>query len=101
MPRQAIEQATCTECGENESNYHSTDDTTIMGENILKYDVVCSCGEDAIIVLDTEGTHASENVSYENASWNQDEEGEPTGEDSDGMVDVATGEEEKVPAGEK
>ena len=72
MPRQAIRQATCTSCDENEDNHTVTDTDMDIEEDELTYETRCSCGETGSVTLDTEGIAAVENVSHEASSWNED-----------------------------
>jgi hypothetical protein len=73
MPRNCITQATCAECGENEDNYTVTTKETDIEEEEITYHARCSCGENARMTLDASGTEATDNVSYEDASWNQED----------------------------
>jgi len=76
MPRQAIRQATCTECGESEDNHTVTDTDMEIEDDTLTYETRCSCGVEGEVILDTEGTTAGKNISHEDASWNQDSDEE-------------------------
>jgi len=78
MPRQCVRQATCTDCDEDEDNLTVTDTDMDIEEDELTYETRCSCGETGSVTLDTEGIASVENLSHEDASWNQDED-----EDSD------------------
>lgn len=78
MPVHAVRQAECTECGESDDNYTIThkrvgpeDDED--EEPALKYQARCACGEKAAMLITEEGTRASSNVSYEDATWNEEE----------------------------
>jgi hypothetical protein len=72
MPRQAIRQATCTECGENDDNHTVTDTDMSIDDDTLTYDTRCTCGVEGEVTLDDEGTNAGENISHEDASWNEE-----------------------------
>lgn len=79
MTRPSVDAATCTECGEHEDNFTETDYTIDMDagdENESKTEVIseveCSCGATGTIMVDSEGTHGSDNISFEDASWNED-----------------------------
>lgn len=77
MPRDAIEQASCTECGENEDNFTVTNtelDRDDDGSPFVEHDTRCECGETGTVTIDEDGTSASENISYDEASWNQSDE---------------------------
>jgi len=76
MPRQAIEQAECTQCNESEDNYTVLDSNINSEENSIVYDVRCTCGELASISIGEDGIGSSKSVSYEGASWNQEESDE-------------------------
>lgn len=76
MPRQCIKQATCTSCGKSDDNYTVLDKTFIEDEPDIEFEVRCTCRETATITIDGDGISASDAVSYEDASWNQDDEGD-------------------------
>lgn len=75
MPRQAIEQAVCTECHAIDENLTVTDKD--MGfddddEPYIEYDTRCACGREGSVTVDSDGTSANDALSYEEASWNTD-----------------------------
>jgi hypothetical protein len=77
MPRQAIRQATCTDCGESDGR-HTVTNTEFeeRGDDEVQsivYDTRCRCGTTGTVIVDEEGTHAAENVHHDDASWNTDE----------------------------
>jgi hypothetical protein len=75
MPAQTIKQGTCTGCDESEENY--TIDARAVGENRVEYRADCDCGETAACAIGTEGIIATtDNLSVENASWNESDEEE-------------------------
>lgn len=81
MPRQAIKQAEHEECDSDDSEFTVMDREfpNINNDeemNSIVYDVRCSCGDTGTITVDEEGTHASDDITYENASWNQEEDDE-------------------------
>lgn len=74
MPRQAIRQATCTECGEDEDNHTVTDTNMEVEDDTITYDTRCGCGVEGEVTIDEHGTTAGENMSHENASWNEEQD---------------------------
>ena len=76
MPRQAIRQATCTECDESEDNHTVTDKDMDIDEGSITYDTRCTCGVEGEVIVDEEGTTAGENISHDDASWNQEDDEE-------------------------
>lgn len=76
MPRQAIRQATCTECGEDEDNHTVTNKETSVEDDEITYETRCECGTEGEVTVDDEGTHAGDNISHEDASWNEEDEEE-------------------------
>lgn len=68
--RQAVEQATCEVCSDDEAEFRVTDNEMIQPLSAVKYNVACDCGESGIIVIDDAGTHAGHNINHESASWN-------------------------------
>lgn len=76
MPRQAIEQASCTACGENDENY-TVEDTSMRFEvDAVKYDTRCQCSERGTVVVDGDGTFSNSSVSHEDTSWNEEDDEE-------------------------
>lgn len=71
MARQAIEQAHCTTCDDEENEFRVINSKLGDIEPSVSYNVRCSCGEEATVSIDEEGTSASDEITYENASWNQ------------------------------
>jgi len=72
MPRQAIEQATCTKCSESDNNYHITDSDVLSGREAVIHQITCTCGTEETVTIDSDGIRASENVSHEGASWREE-----------------------------
>ncbi len=72
MPRQAIRQATCTECGESENNHTVTDTSMEIEDDTITYETRCECDAEGEVTLDDEGTNAGENISHEDASWSEE-----------------------------
>jgi hypothetical protein len=78
MPVEAIEQASCTEC--------DTDDATIEREgrevssareevSYITYKTKCDeCSATGGVSITEDGLRSTEELSYEDASWNQDED---------------------------
>jgi hypothetical protein len=76
MPRQAIKQAECTECGVDGPSFTKTDKTFLNDSvSTIEYDIKCTeCGQASTVSVDREGTNAGDGVTHENASWNQSNE---------------------------
>lgn len=79
MPRQAIIQADCLNCDNDNCEFTvmnrdapNMDDDGALDS--IVYTVRSSCGETGEITVDEEGTHSGDGITHENASWNQDEE---------------------------
>jgi len=95
---EAINQGTCTGCGKSDDNYsvrereHNVPDDDDEHDNAtISRTLSCDCGETATVEIGPDGMTAAGSISHENATW---VDSEPTGEDPDGTVDVATGETE-------
>lgn len=76
MVRQAIEQAEHG-CDDESSEFTvtDTDNPNIDDDDAvdaIEYSVRCTCGDTGTITIDEQGTHASDGITYENASWNSD-----------------------------
>lgn len=71
MPVQAVEQGTCESCGANENNYTFEDRTLAENGPMVSHTIRCECGEQALVQIGTTGICKAENVSHEDASWNQ------------------------------
>jgi hypothetical protein len=80
MARQTVQQGTCTGCNESDENFTITDKTIDRdddGNPFVQYDTRCECGETGSVTINGSGISSSENVSHDNASWNEsDEEGD-------------------------
>lgn len=75
MPRAAIEQGTCTNCGESEDNYMV--DARAVRENKVEWRANCDCGETAGVAVNEDGIAATtDNLSLDGASWNESDEDE-------------------------
>jgi len=77
MARQTVQQGECTECGENDENFTVTDKTIDRdddGRPFVQYDTRCECGEAGSVTIDESGISSSENVSHNDASWNESDE---------------------------
>lgn len=76
MPRQAVHQAEC-DCDNDDAAFRVEEtDSPDDDQNAVIYDVRCTCGKSATIVVGEDGIAASDHVSYENASWNDDDSDE-------------------------
>ena len=76
MPRQAIKQATCEECDDDDAEFRVLDTSRPDDELRVDYEVECSCGHDSEISISDEGTHAGEGINHDDASWNQEDDDE-------------------------
>jgi len=74
MPRQAIRQATCTECDESDDNHKVTDTDMSLSENTITHTTRCNCGAEGEVTITENETIAGENISHEDASWNDEDE---------------------------
>lgn len=76
---EAIEQARCTECGEDNDNYRrlnkkvGEDDD---GMSRILYLLRCSCGVKSAVAIQEDGLNAASNMTHEDATWNQGSEEE-------------------------
>lgn len=80
MPREAINQATCESCDDEDAEFTVTDTDfpdEIDGDEVVDtvlYSVRCTCGETGAVVIDADGVSASDGINHEDASWNQEGE---------------------------
>lgn len=75
MPRQAIQQATCENCDDDEAEFEITDKSFPDNDpddprDAIRFEVMCDCRGEGVIVVDNQGTHSGEGINHENASWN-------------------------------
>jgi hypothetical protein len=74
---EAINQGTCTECGESNDNYtvadEDYDDHEDYGDMIV-YALRCACGETANLAITEEGLRAGGTISHADASWNTEDD---------------------------
>jgi len=83
MPRQAIQQATCTDCGESDDNHTVTNSDIISGDDEdtrIEYSTRCECCTTGTVTIDEEGVSATDEISHEDASWNDDSDESPDSE---------------------
>lgn len=73
MPRQAIEQATCESCDNEDAAFSVNSSTILKDHDAIVYDVRCTCHETATIAIDPDGTHAGRGVNHDGASWNEED----------------------------
>jgi len=76
MPRQAIRQATCPNCDSSEDNFDVKTKHMDIEEQTVEFDVQCTCRETGTVTMTESGIESSDNISHENASWNQEESDE-------------------------
>lgn len=76
MTVEAIEQATCTNCGEEEFDQTKREISSASDDkSYISYAVECDeCGEESALSITEEGVISQSEISYEDASWNQDED---------------------------
>jgi hypothetical protein len=65
-------------CGENEDNHTVSNTHVDIEEDTIDYDTRCECGATGDVTIDGQGTTPGENISHDDASWNEESE-----EDSD------------------
>lgn len=70
---QAIEQATCESCTEEENEFRVTNKKMFSEYNIIAFNAECSCGSDGIVTIDGHGTHAGRGINHDDASWNTEQ----------------------------
>lgn len=81
MPRQAIKQATCEDCNDEDNSFSVNGKVFVQHEpSPIKYDVDCDCGATGIIVVGYSGTHAGRGINHDSASWNETDDSDDTDE---------------------
>lgn len=76
MARQAIKQAHCVECGDEEATFKVTDKSVDVSEGIVTYEVRCTCRATGRIEVDELGVTSQGAATHETASWVSDESSE-------------------------
>lgn len=64
MVRKAIDTADCAECDDDSAEFRITDKSTDITEDVIRFDVECSCGETAAVVIDGAGTRTSNSINF-------------------------------------
>lgn len=65
---EAINQGTCTECGESDDNYYQLSRSHYISTGITR-EVQCDCGARATVRITDDGIDTEGAISHENASW--------------------------------